>query len=86
MFTPMLKLAMGKAKAGFREWADSSSEEAGFGGIALRGREVLGASTGMPRRLAVGAALGPAGRLESRGSTSQQSHGPRSQIWLNSNR
>jgi hypothetical protein len=86
MFNPMLKLDESKAKDGFREWAQSSSEEAGFGRIANRGRKVLAAQTGTPRRLAVGAALAPAGRLDPRGSTSLRSPGPRCQTWFNSNR
>jgi hypothetical protein len=86
MFNQMEERGEGKAEAGFREWAQSSSEEASFGGIALRDREVWSATTGTPRRLAVGAALGSAGRLDSRGSTSQRSPGPRFQTWLNLNR
>jgi hypothetical protein len=35
MFRPMSEQAKGIAKGGFREWAYSSSEEAGFGGVAL---------------------------------------------------
>jgi hypothetical protein len=86
MFNTMSKLGESKTKAGFREWAHCSSEEAGFGGIANRGRKVLAAQTGTPPRLAVGVALEPAGRLDPRGSTSQRSPGPRFQTWFNSNR
>ena len=39
MFTPMLELDEGRATAGFREWAPSSSEEAGGGGLAVRPRK-----------------------------------------------
>ncbi len=86
MFNAMLELSESRAKGGFREWAHRSSEEAGFGGIANLGRKVLAAQTGTLRRLAVGAALEPAGRLDPRGSTSQRSPGPRFQTWFNSNR
>ena len=66
----------GEAKAGFREWAESSSEEAGLGGIAIQGREVWAATTGTLHRLAVCAALEVAGPLDFRGSTSRMSPGP----------
>ena len=68
MFNHVEKRTRAKPKAAAENGPKSSSEAAALGGIATRGRVVSAATTGTPPRPAVGVALAPAGRLDSRGS------------------
>lgn len=67
MLSRGFELEKGKPKAASENGLFSSSQEAGFGGVALGAVSAFGAATRTPPRLADTAALGSEGRFVTRG-------------------
>ena len=67
MFNRMVSGRGEEARAGLREWVENSSEQSGFGAVALVNLEGLLRATRTRARLAAAPAAGPTGRSVSRG-------------------